>query len=147
LSEVPNALSPKSKKANCCQTILGPRDLAVVVGERAPYRRPDPGTEIDLRASTNVVRVPESESATDYGICGKPQQAFLYPAMNVEITGRVVRPRLVQVKHVSMATKSDLDSPHHEGGLDARHELDSVATRLLPVLSARVVLWVCQYLR
>lgn len=67
--------------------------------------------------------------------------------MNIEIPGRVVRPRRVQVKRVSMATKSDLVSPHHEGGLDARDELDSVATRLLPVLWAREVLWVCQYLR
>lgn len=147
MSEVPNAPSPESKKANDCQTILGPHDLAVVVGERVLYRRYDPGTEIDLRVSTNVVRVTESESVTDYEICGEPQQAFLYLLMNVEILGRVVRPRLVQVKHVSVATKSDLVSPHHEGGLDARHELDSVATRLLPVLSAREVLWVCQYLR
>lgn len=43
----------------------------------------------------------------------------------------------VQAKHVLMATKSDLVSPHHEDGLDGGHELDFVATRLLAVLSAR----------
>lgn len=91
LSAVPNVLSLESKKANDCQPIFGPHDLAAV----APYRRSDPGKEIDLGVWTNVGRVPESESATDYELCGKPQRAFLQLAMNVEISGWVVRPRLV----------------------------------------------------
>lgn len=123
-----------SKKANDCQPILDPQDLAVVVGKGAPCRGSDPGTEIDLRGSTTVGTAPESELATDYELCGKLPQAFLWPARNVEISGRAVT---VQVKHALMVTKSDLALPHHEGGLDARHELDFVATWLLAVPSAR----------
>lgn len=70
-------LSLESKKANDFQPILGPHDLAVVVGVRAPSRRSDPGAEIDLKVLTNVGRAPESESATEYELHGKPQRAFL----------------------------------------------------------------------
>lgn len=123
------------RKANDCQLILDPQYLAVVVGKGPPYRRSDPGTEIDLRGSTTAGRAPESESATDYELCGKLPQAFPWPGRNVEIPRRA---GTAQVKHVLMATKSDLVSPHHEGGgLDARHELDFVATRVLAVPSAR----------
>lgn len=45
----------------------------------------------------------------------------------------------MQVKH--------LVSPHHESGLDAIHELGSVATSLLAVLSERKLGGVCQYSR
>lgn len=78
MSGVPNVFSLGSKKANDCQPILDSQDLAVVVGKgAAPHRRSDPGTEIDLRGSTTAGRVPESESATDYELCWKLQQAFL----------------------------------------------------------------------
>lgn len=133
-----------SKKANDCQSILDPQDLAVVVGKRAPYRRSDPGTEIDLRGSMTVGRAPESESATEYELCGKLPRAFLWLARNVEILGQA---GMVQVKHVLWATKSDLVSLHHGGGLDARHGLDFVATRLQAVPSAKKLWDVCQYSR
>lgn len=77
LSGTPSVLSLELNKANDCQPILGPHDLAVVVGKRAPHRGSDRGAEIDLRVSTNVERVPESELATDYELSGKPHQAFL----------------------------------------------------------------------
>ena len=77
LSEIPNVLPQESNEAKDCQPVLDPHDLGVVVCERAPYQRSDPGAEIDLGVSTTVARVPGSESATDYELCGGPQQAFL----------------------------------------------------------------------
>ncbi|OQD96514.1 hypothetical protein PENVUL_c089G09200 [Penicillium vulpinum] len=73
LSEVPNMLFRESKKANGCQPILGLRDLTVVVGGKTPYRGSDLGTKTDLVVSTNVESVPESESATYYGLRGKQE--------------------------------------------------------------------------
>ena len=76
-SHLSGILSLESKKAKDCQLVLGPHDLGVAVCEKAPYRRSDPGAEIDLGVSTTVARVPGSESATDSELFREPQQAFL----------------------------------------------------------------------